>query len=127
MQGDQRCRIALSRRSAEPAEARTGGAAQRDACRDGGVSFARQSGLFGARMMLCKPGGVQGLRPSVTEVVMRYAMVAVCAGTLIATIALPPLSAQSTPKRSADEIRALHDAHKGDFDSLFGDWEFPAE
>jgi hypothetical protein len=58
---------------------------------------------------------------------MRYAIAAVCAATLIAAVMFATVSAQSTPKRSAEEIRALYDAHKGDFDYLLGDWEFTAE
>ena len=58
---------------------------------------------------------------------MRYASVAVCAGTLIATVASAPVSAQTTAKRSQEEMRASYDAHKGDFDYLLGDWEFTAE
>lgn len=57
---------------------------------------------------------------------MRYAVVAVCAGTLIASVASAPVSGQTTAKRSPEEMRASYDAHKGDFDYLLGDWEFTA-
>jgi hypothetical protein len=58
---------------------------------------------------------------------MRYVIVAVCAGTLVLSVTSAPTFAQTNPTRSADEIRALYDAHKGDFDYLLGDWEFTAE
>jgi len=32
----------------------------------------------------------------------------------------------STPRRSPQELRALYQAHRGDFDYLLGDWEFTA-
>jgi hypothetical protein len=35
-------------------------------------------------------------------------------------------AAQSTPQRTAEQIRASHEAHQGDFDYLLGDWEFTA-
>jgi hypothetical protein len=57
---------------------------------------------------------------------MRDAISAVCVGILLLVVC-PPASAQTTPKRTADEIRALTEAHKGDFDYLLGDWEFTAE
>jgi hypothetical protein len=58
---------------------------------------------------------------------MRYAIVVACVGTLLVPLASVRASAQSTPKRSAEEIRKLIDAHQGDFDYLLGDWEFTAE
>jgi hypothetical protein len=58
---------------------------------------------------------------------MRYGIVAVCAGTLVLSVTSALTFAQTTAKRSADEIRALNEAHKGDFDYLLGDWEFTAE
>lgn len=38
-----------------------------------------------------------------------------------------PLSAQTPPKKSAEQIQKSYDAHKGDFDYLLGDWEFTAK
>ncbi|PYR94371.1 MAG: hypothetical protein DMF84_06050 [Acidobacteria bacterium] len=58
---------------------------------------------------------------------MHYVSVAVCAGILVASVASAPVSAQTTVKRSPEEMRASYDAHKGDFDYLLGDWEFTAE
>jgi hypothetical protein len=55
---------------------------------------------------------------------MRRAVVVLCAGALIVTA---PLSSQTVPKRTPEQIKASYDAHKGDFDYLLGDWEFTAE
>jgi hypothetical protein len=60
------------------------------------------------------------------EVVMRHAVFALCAGTMLA-FAASAASAQTAAKRSPEEIRASYDAHKGDFDYLLGDWEFTAD
>jgi hypothetical protein len=53
---------------------------------------------------------------------------AVCAGlaAFLMAIALP-VGAQTTAKRTAEQIKASFDAHKGEFDYLLGDWEFTAE
>jgi hypothetical protein len=41
--------------------------------------------------------------------------------------AVPAAFAQQTPpKKTREELKALQDAHKGDFDYLLGDWEFTA-
>lgn len=37
-----------------------------------------------------------------------------------------PLPAQTAGRRSPEEVRALDQAHRGDFDYLLGDWEFTA-
>jgi hypothetical protein len=42
------------------------------------------------------------------------------------SLAVPPLSAQTTAKRTPEQIQASYDAHKGEFDYLLGDWEFTA-
>ncbi len=57
---------------------------------------------------------------------MRNAVLPLCAATLLASIVAitPPLAAQSPSKRTAEQIRASYDAHKGEFDYLLGDWEF---
>src|SRR5437660_2200647 len=34
------------------------------------------------------------------------------------------LSAQTPPKRTAEQLKAAYDQHQGDFDYLLGDWEF---
>ena len=49
-----------------------------------------------------------------------------CRGMVIVGLALaaPVLSAQTTPKRTAEQIQASYAAHKGEFDYLLGDWEF---
>jgi len=51
-----------------------------------------------------------------------------CLGPVLAALALsvPPLSAQTTPKRTPEQIQASYAAHKGEFDYLLGDWEFTA-
>lgn len=42
-------------------------------------------------------------------------------------LAMPPdVSAQGAPKRTREELKALFDAHQGDFDYLLGDWQFTA-
>ena len=51
-----------------------------------------------------------------------------CLGMIIAalSLAVSPLSAQTTAKRTPEQIQASYDAHKGEFDYLLGDWEFTA-
>jgi len=51
---------------------------------------------------------------------MRYAILVFAAGLTISS----PLSAQTTARRSGEQIQAAFSAHKGDFDYLLGDWEF---
>src|SRR5687768_2866492 len=53
---------------------------------------------------------------------LRNLMVA-CAVLLVGGSA----SAQTTRKPTAEQMQALFEAHKGDFDYLLGDWEFTAE
>jgi hypothetical protein len=49
-------------------------------------------------------------------------------GLFAALLAIAPAaSAQTTEKRTAEQIQASFDAHKGEFDYLLGDWEFTAE
>lgn len=57
---------------------------------------------------------------------MRHAILRLCAAALLASAAsvAQPLSAQAT--RTAEQMRASFEAHKGDFDYLLGDWEFTA-
>jgi len=58
---------------------------------------------------------------------MYRTLLRLCAGfVLVATVA-PSLSAQSTVKRTPEEMKASYEAHKGDFEYLLGDWEFTAE
>jgi hypothetical protein len=59
---------------------------------------------------------------------MRRTVLFLCAGTLVASMVAiaPPLSAQGVGKRTAEQIQASYEAHKGDFDYLLGDWEFTA-
>jgi hypothetical protein len=49
-------------------------------------------------------------------------------GTLLALMLMvtTPFSAHSAERRTAEQIKASYDAHKGDFDYLLGDWEFSA-
>jgi hypothetical protein len=35
-------------------------------------------------------------------------------------------AAQTTPKKTREQVKASQEAHKGDFDYLLGDWEFDA-
>ena len=51
----------------------------------------------------------------------------VCAGALLLTLTAVPLPAQQPDKRTPEQIRALHEAHQGDFDYLLGEWEFTAD
>ena len=44
----------------------------------------------------------------------------------VLVIIVPSLSAQTATPRTAEERRALYEAHQGDFDYLLGDWEFTA-
>ena len=46
----------------------------------------------------------------------------------VASLALlaPAAQAQTQPKKTPEQLLALHEAHKGDFDYLLGDWEFTA-
>ena len=48
------------------------------------------------------------------------------AGTLLASMLTitSPLSAQTVPKRTPEQIKASYDAHQNEFDYLLGDWEF---
>lgn len=75
-------------------------------------------------------------RPVVQEVsgpwyraaaVRRCVQPVLCAAALLASLLPAQSIAQTTTKRTPDEMRALHDAHKGDFDYLLGDWAFDAE
>jgi hypothetical protein len=36
----------------------------------------------------------------------------------------PPVSAQTSTKRTPEQIKASYDAHQGEFDYLLGDWEY---
>ena len=49
-------------------------------------------------------------------------------GILLAAVAalVPPVSTQTTGKRTPEQIQASYEEHKGDFDYLLGDWEFTA-
>jgi hypothetical protein len=53
------------------------------------------------------------------EVAMRRAALLLAFGTLLAAW---PAAAQRTP----EQLQALYESHKGDFDYLLGDWEFTA-
>jgi hypothetical protein len=46
-----------------------------------------------------------------------------CALTVLAV----PVAAQTVPRKSAEEMQKLYEAHKGDFDYLLGDWAFTAK
>ena len=53
----------------------------------------------------------------------------VFAGALVSSILAfaSPLSAQTIPKRTPEQIKASYDAHQNEFDYLLGDWEFTSE
>jgi len=53
----------------------------------------------------------------------RNLLYAAIALSILFAIALS-LPAQSANQKTADQRKALYDAHKGDFDYLLGDWEF---
>ena len=55
---------------------------------------------------------------------MHHTVLALCAATLMAAAAA---TAQTTVRKTPEQIKASYDAHKGDFDYLLGDWEFTAE
>jgi hypothetical protein len=55
---------------------------------------------------------------------VRVLAAALAVAALVA--AVPAASAQSAPKKTREQLEALQDAHKGDFDYLLGDWEFTA-
>jgi hypothetical protein len=59
---------------------------------------------------------------------MRYSFLSRCAGTLLAAtfVVVPAVSAQTTGRRTWEQIQASFNAHKGEFDYLLGDWEFTA-
>ena len=58
---------------------------------------------------------------------LRTARVLAAALAVAALVAaVPAASAQTAPKKTREQLQALQDAHKGDFDYLLGDWEFTA-
>jgi hypothetical protein len=38
-----------------------------------------------------------------------------------------PVAAQTAPKKTAEQVQAAYNSHKGDFDYLLGDWTFTAK
>ena len=40
---------------------------------------------------------------------------------------IAPIAAQATAKKTPEQLQALFEQHKGDFDYLLGDWEFTAD
>ena len=60
---------------------------------------------------------------------MRYAVRALHAAVLVASIMVAgsPVDAQNAARRTAEQIQASYEAHKGEFDYLLGDWQFTAE
>jgi hypothetical protein len=59
---------------------------------------------------------------------MSTGVASLSAGVLLVSLAAvtAPLTAQSRPRRTPEQIKASYDAHQGDFDYLLGDWEFTA-
>ena len=56
---------------------------------------------------------------------MRRTVLALCAATLLVSMAIASLlSAQASGRRTKEQIKASYEAHRGDFDYLLGDWEF---
>src|SRR5207237_3630561 len=133
MQGHYGRRTAMSLEPSEAAKDRPQRSSLRHSRRDGGVSFLCPSGLFSLNQrgsLSCASLARRRIPRHPTKEwrsVMHYVSVAVCAGILVASVASAPVSAQTTVKRSPEEMRASYDAHKGDFDYLLGDWEFTAE
>ncbi|HJU64539.1 MAG TPA: hypothetical protein VJ596_02630 [Gemmatimonadaceae bacterium] len=56
-------------------------------------------------------------------------MRALHAAVLVASIMVAgsPVDAQNAARRTAEQIQASYEAHKGEFDYLLGDWQFTAE
>lgn len=54
---------------------------------------------------------------------MRRTIQSLCVGATLAVLA-PPMQSQSTSARTAEQLRASHDAHQNEFDYLLGDWHF---
>lgn len=54
---------------------------------------------------------------------MHHTMLLLCAAI---GLAAPPLFAQTTAKKTPEQIKASYEAHRGEFDYLLGDWEFTA-
>jgi len=48
------------------------------------------------------------------------------AAAIAAALLASGATAQTAPKKTPEQRKALHEAHKGDFDYLLGDWEFTA-
>lgn len=46
---------------------------------------------------------------------------------IVIALAAASLSAQAPTKKSPEQLQALFDRHKGDFDYLLGDWQFVAD
>src|SRR2546421_2075657 len=44
----------------------------------------------------------------------------------VLTLAVSPMSAQAPAKKTPEQMQALFNQHKGDFDYLLGDWQFVA-
>jgi len=49
------------------------------------------------------------------------------AGFILAALTATPLSAQTSSKRTPEQVKASYAAHQSDFDYLLGDWEFTSE
>ena len=54
----------------------------------------------------------------------RFSLILLAAACLVSA---QPLSAQTVPKRSAEQLKASYDAHQADFDYLLGDWKFTSD
>ena len=59
-------------------------------------------------------------------IVPRTLFVVVQVILLCATALGGPVAAQATVSRTPEQLKALYDAHQGEFDYLLGDWEFTA-
>jgi len=55
---------------------------------------------------------------------MKLVVLAFCAAGLLTA---PPLPGQTSTGKTAEQLKASFEAHKGDFDYLLGDWEFTAD
>lgn len=55
---------------------------------------------------------------------MRVALLCLCAGAML--VPAMKSSAQNVPRRTPEQIKALYEMHRDDFNYLLGDWQFTA-
>jgi hypothetical protein len=64
--------------------------------------------------------------PAARSLVAAFAVAAIAAASMASAQTAAPASAPSAPKKTQEQLKALQEAHQGDFDYLLGDWEFTA-